>query len=199
MAIAMENTFQTILMSAALLSAAGVIAAFVLLLIFLVRKAFKAIASKIGPSKPDIIRGIESGDLDLETYHGDTILYLSTSSNKSEIVKLLLEKGADVNEASRNSSLPVHVATANGNLDLVREFIRAGSPSSLRLAVIHGNYEISKFLVESGADINELYFDPFDRLFTERTPLDYAHESKNEVLISYLIERGAKKAWDLRR
>ena len=74
----MENTFQTILMSAALLSAAGVIAAFVLLLIFLVRKAFKAIASKIGPSKPDIIRGIESGDLDLETYHGDTILYLST-------------------------------------------------------------------------------------------------------------------------
>jgi ankyrin repeat protein len=211
-AIAMEKIFYTILMTLGLFSAAVAILALILFLVFFGYLGFEAIARKIGIGKPDIIRAIESGDLDIvrsslqkdpkwikKKYYGDTILYLSTESNKSEIVKFLLEKGADINQTSRNSRLPIHAAISHGNLELVQAFVRAGSHSSLRLATIYGNYEISKFLVVSGADINELYFDPFDRLFTEKTPLDYAYESKNKLLIDYLLEHGAMKALDLNR
>ncbi|KAJ5067903.1 ankyrin repeat-containing protein [Anaeramoeba ignava] len=81
--------------------------------------------------------------------------------NQMEIVKLLVENGADVNIATHQSKYPLHFACQ-----------------------IENSFEIVKFLVEKGADIN------VKNIWNE-TPLHLACQQKSFKIITFLIEKGA--------
>ena len=83
-----------------------------------------------------------------------------------EAARLLVERGAEVNSASRNDFdvMPLHSAAATGDSEV--------------------RYELAKLLLEHGADPNARQQDEF-------TPLMAAEQHEDERLRALLIEHGA--------
>ena len=75
---------------------------------------------------------VKSGSVDIsgKDEHGHTPLYHASMWGMIEVVRALVEAGADLNQARENGTTPLHVASYDGHLDVV------------------------KYLVETGADIN---------------------------------------------
>jgi ankyrin repeat protein len=90
-----------------------------------------------------------------------------------EAARLLVERGAEVNSASRNDMkvMPLHSAVATGDPD--------------------ARYELAKLLLEQGADPNALQQDDY-------TPLMAAEHHGDERLRGLLIEHGAETVRDAR-
>ncbi len=93
-------------------------------------------------------------------------LGLASFLGHTESVRLLLERGAEVNSASRNDMkvMPLHSAAATGDPE--------------------ARYEIAKLLLEHGADPNARQQDDF-------TPLMAADQHGDERLRVLLLEYGA--------
>ena len=85
-----------------------------------------------------------------------------------EAARLLVERGAEINSASRNDQkvMPLHSAAAAGDPD--------------------ARYEIAKLLLERGAEPNARQQDDF-------TPLMAANQSGDERLAQLLEEHGATR------
>ena len=83
-----------------------------------------------------------------------------------EAARFLVERGAEVNSASRNDFevMPLHSAAATGDSEV--------------------RYELAKLLLEHGADPNERQQDEF-------TPLMAADQHEDERLRALLVEHGA--------
>ena len=84
-----------------------------------------------------------------------------------EAARLLVERGAEVNSASRNDMkvMPLHSAAATGDSE--------------------ARYELAKLLLEHGADLNALQQDKF-------TPLMEADQLGDDRLRELLIQHGAE-------
>jgi ankyrin repeat protein len=85
-----------------------------------------------------------------------------------EAARLLVERGAEVNSASRNDMrvMPLHSAAATSDPD--------------------ARYELAKLLLENGADPNALQQDDY-------TPLMAADQHGDERLRELLVEHGASE------
>lgn len=92
---------------------------------------------------------------------GVPILSLAVRSNHIDIVKYLIDIGADINAVSddRNNT-PVMDAASSGNLELVKLLVNEGADlecqskngqTALILAVGHGDVDVSNFLLSAGA------------------------------------------------
>ena len=90
-----------------------------------------------------------------------------------EAARLLVERGAEVNSASRNDMkvMPLHSAVATGDPD--------------------ARYELAKLLLEHGADPNARQQDDY-------TPLMAAEHHGDERLRALLLEHGAETLRDAR-
>lgn len=100
------------------------------------------------------------------------------------VVKLLIDKGANVNITDKFKSTPLHYAN---HLSIVKYLVENGADinaknnegnTPLHTAV---NFPIVEYLVEKGADVNIPNFKGY-------TPLHFA---KNVIIAEYLIEQGA--------
>lgn len=89
---------------------------------------------------------------------GATALYFAVYNNASpETVKLLLERGANVNKGMNNGWRPIHLAVDNNNVTLVKLLLDHGadihgaSPggTAQQLAAKHGNTAILKLLSQA--------------------------------------------------
>ena len=80
--------------------------------------------------KKAIERGADINDNNYDYYYGRNALIKAAHTGELEVVKTLIENGADVNAQSR------HGITA------------------LMYAASEGNFDIIKYLVEHGADVN---------------------------------------------
>jgi ankyrin repeat protein len=105
---------------------------------------------------------------DVTTYSHDgfTPLHLAAFFGHRDLVRLFLDRGADVNARSRNetfarSNTPLHAAAANSRVD------------------------VAELLLERGADVNARDGHGF-------TPLALAANSKSDLLMLMLLERGAR-------
>jgi uncharacterized protein len=93
-------------------------------------------------------------------------LGLASFFGQVDAARLLVERGAEINSASRNDFkvMPLHSAAATGDPDV--------------------RYELAKLLLEHGADPNARQQDDF-------TPLMAADQHEDERLRRLLVEHGA--------
>ena len=73
-------------------------------------------------------------DLDIQADDKNTPLSLSVFYEHLEVVNVLLELGANVNNADHESDTPLHYAVANGNLEMVAKLIEHGADVCARNA-----------------------------------------------------------------
>ena len=68
-------------------------------------------------------KGGKTFKIDQVDSFGDSPLHLAAQYNSLEVVKKLLEKGADLNKKNNNGYTPLHIAAKKGQLEVVEELI----------------------------------------------------------------------------
>lgn len=129
----------------------------------------------------------------------DTPLHWATSCGCTEIVKYLVEKGADVNATNLTGKTPLHLAAMRSNKEYIKLFIaakadvniKADDPTDdssgetcLHMAVARSKPEIVELLLEAKADV---------KLTTKAgvSALDLAKKRDRTDLIKLLQKYGA--------
>lgn len=124
------------------------------------------------------------------SFDGFTPLGLAVFFGHPETVKALLDAGADVNVASKESMKvsPLASASAAGQLEIARVLIEHGANVNARASgdftplhesAASGRIEFAKLLLENGADVNA-------RTTEGKTPLDYAREHNRTEMVELL-------------
>lgn len=114
---------------------------------------------------------------------GFSALSLACFFGHLEVVKELLERGADMNLAANNESkiYPIHAATASTNLDIIRLLLSNGTDvnaaqhggfRAIHSATMHGNLAMLKLFLHYNAEINV-------KTDTGITPLRFAMENEH--------------------
>ncbi|XP_028417225.1 uncharacterized protein LOC114541509 [Dendronephthya gigantea] len=147
--------------------------------------------------------------------NGSTVLHSAVAKGKLEIVKYLVENGADVNRPDIDGLTVLHTAVSKGTLGIVKYLVEKGAAVNainsknadgstvLHSAVAKGKPEIVKYLVENGADVNSTDIDgktvlhnavtgsKLDMNTYGRTVLHYAVTESTIDIVKYLVENGA--------
>ena len=104
-----------------------------------------------------------------ETRGGQSALMWAVAEKQSEVVRALVEQGADVRDRSAGGFTPLLFAAQQGDLDSARILLAAGADvnegtpndgSALLVAAASGRDDLAAFLVDRGADPNAV--DPKD-------------------------------------
>ena len=120
--------------------------------------------------------------------------YLLLRFERTEIVKLLLEKGADPMIPSNNLLTPLHSAARRGFLDICDLLLKdprveaavglgSGGVQPFHLACMSGNRELCELFLRNGADITS-------NSRSKYTPLHVASYQGDEDICHLLIETG---------
>jgi len=135
----------------------------------------------------------DRADLNRPTYAGDTPLMLAAMQGNAEMVRLLLDAGADVRTVDRlMHATPLHKAGYRGHTAAARALVGSGVDldaqgpyngyTALHDAVWHGHIETARVLVSAGARIDLRGHDG-------RTPTDMAREYHYPDIVE-LLEQG---------
>jgi ankyrin repeat protein len=151
-----------------------------------------AISNGFASSEIEYLIKEKGADVNLSLKYGITPLFAAINRLDSQLVKLLLENGADVNQASFRNMKPIHIAS------YVKENAWKFFDSE--------QVKIIKLLMDYGANPNELIqwtelYDPvsvqdsvdgIDYLkFIVHTPLSIAAREGNLGAVKYLVDHGA--------
>jgi len=124
---------------------------------------------------------------------GDTPIYEAAAHNHHELVRLLLDYGADINICTNTGETPLHSAIAAHHLSMVALLLDNGAninasldcgQTPLRLAVIKGYADIVELLLTRGAQANI-------RGKTGLTPLHWASLKGQPAIVSLLLTHRA--------
>ena len=132
-------------------------------------------------------------DINIESEFG-TPLIRAVTDEQNDIVKLLIDNGADINKMDEFEGTPLHIASKNGNKELVELFISKGAnidveldlfrSTPLHYAASYGQKEIVKLLINYGAEITK-------KDFEDDTPLHLAVKYGSKEIVEYLLSKGA--------
>ncbi len=128
-------------------------------------------------------------------YSSDGWTALHLNFGNGEIVKILLDSGADINAVSKNRfvAAPLQGAAASKRLEIARLLLARGAKvntrgegggSPLHEAAGNGQIEFAQLLLDHGADVNAKDDD-------SKTPLTIALEYKQTEMAKFLREHGA--------
>jgi ankyrin repeat protein len=143
-----------------------------------------------------------------ETTRGQTALMWAVAKNHPDVVRALIDGGADVKARSKNQFTALLFAAQQGNLESARLLLAAGADvnhtapdgiagdtnaraafkpntqaGALLVAIDSGHEDMARFLVEKGADVNQHG--------AGRTPLHSAVQQQMPDLARLLLARGA--------
>ena len=130
-----------------------------------------------------------------------TPLMIAVYKKDYDMVKYLLDKGANPNTANNENKTALMIAIANNNFDISKLLIQQGANintkdeygyTALMRAAMIGSYEMVKFLLENGANINTkdndgntvLYYNIYYDHYGEEERLENAKKIFN-LLIKY--------------
>lgn len=123
-------------------------------------------------------------------------LWMASSHGHSDIVKLLLEAGADVNVTNRNRMTALYMAVLGNHADVVEVLAahqadvnmadRAVGYTPLYLASKRGQVEIAKLLLQAGADVNAVAKDGS----AHPTPMGIAKYRRYTEVVELLTKHG---------
>jgi ankyrin repeat protein len=147
------------------------------------------------------IRALLDQGVPIDSRDGDdyTPLMRAAEHGQLEACRVLLEAGADAHAISSYTGIDaLYIACADGNLAIARELLSRGvslaarksGPSDLgytplMAAVLSGNLELVRHLVEAGADVNAV-------ARTGDTALKWAKEQRQQAIYAYLKQQGAR-------
>jgi ankyrin repeat protein len=121
----------------------------------------------------------------------DTPLIEAAYSGHVEIVKILIDHGADVNLKGEAWCGPLHAAALGGHVEVVKLLLHHGADVNifshnkpLHYAAMNGHIEVAQILIAHGADINAKGTD-------EYTPLGTAVSNLQVDMVEYLLSKGA--------
>ena len=121
-----------------------------------------------------------------------TPLFLASTRGHTEIVKMLLQSGAEVNCQEVWGFTPLHGASKSGHFEVAKLLIENGANVSsltkekwtpLHLATNNGHVEVAELLLQNGANANHQ-----DRNL--QSPLHSASMNGNSELVKLLIQNG---------
>ncbi len=121
---------------------------------------------------------------------GFTALGLAAFFNNMEVVRILLNKGANPNIAANNSFkvAPLHSACASGNVEIAKLLLDAGAyvnsrqledVTPLHSAAHNGNIDLTTLLLKNGADVTAV-------TTTGQTPLSMGMEKNHNDIVNLL-------------
>ena len=141
-----------------------------LLLVFLIAACTRNLSIIDAVSNNDlknVRKHISSGldiNLQYENLDSCTLLHIAVKRNNKEMVRLLLENGADVGLKNLHLNLPLHIAGARGHYEIICMLVDAGSKiddkgfggwAALHVAAYEGHLDIVNYLVShKGADLH---------------------------------------------
>ncbi len=141
---------------------------------------------------------------------GQTLFYLAVQSGSPDVVKLLIEKGANVHQCNRDQTSnhtgdtdpPIVAAVSNGNVEIFQMLLDAGvkwnpkveatKPYTAGLTMLHyasfgGRTDLMRQLIQAGADIESRGIDKWGGA----TPLQMAAEYGGVEAVQVLLDAGA--------
>jgi ankyrin repeat protein len=126
--------------------------------------------------------------------NGNTFLHVAVHKDNEELVKFLIDRGANVNIKNNYGETPLQISADKNNLEIITQLVSHDADVNIQDtsgltplddAIYHGQMETVKYLISNGAEINI-------KDTTGKTPLHYA-SIRNQVKISkYLIANGAE-------
>ncbi|MBP7190669.1 MAG: ankyrin repeat domain-containing protein [Rickettsiaceae bacterium] len=120
-------------------------------------------------------------------------IYTALQTGNKELVKILILRGADLNQKDANGMTILHHAMQSQDLDFVKFLIKNGAKvdaqdayglTPLHHAIKNGNKELVKILLDNGAKVDTQ--DSYGL-----TPLHHAIKNGNEELVKILLDNGA--------
>ena len=122
-----------------------------------------------------------------------TPLLLASIHGQTEIVRFLIEKGADIHAGDNENSTALHNAAAQGHSAVLLLLIDKGARinqcdgngmTALHFAASYGRPECAKLLLEKGANVNA-------REINGRTPLFFNARQGSTQIFQLLLDKGA--------
>jgi ankyrin repeat protein len=152
-------------------------------------KAVEAILIHIGKNRLNEIRKIIYTPA---KYYQYTPFQTAIKNGYLDVIKVFLEKGADVKAADNDGRTSLHWAARNGKLDVVKYLVEKDADvkaaandgrTPLHWAAKYGNLDVVKYLVkEKGADVKAV-----DN--GGNTPLHWATRYGHWDVVKYLVEK----------
>ncbi len=135
-----------------------------------------------------------------DTASGRTALHVAAREGRTEMVELLMLKGADKDSFDKKKSTPLDTAVCLGHVTTALALLAGGadvntpcggsSQSVLHIAAEKGHVEVLRAAIERGADVNAIQLG-------ERTALHVAAGYNKPEAIDALVDAGADvEAWD---
>lgn len=131
-------------------------------------------------------------DPNTRIYKGRTLLHYAIIANNTDIVLSLHKHGVNINLCDDNYNTPLHFAINQNSYKMVETLIQIEGidlnslgefdQTPLHKAVIMGNLKIVKLLIQKGAD-------PYMVDEKNESPLDYAKDEDNQIIVNYLNEK----------
>jgi len=149
----------------------------------------------------DLVSYIENKDV--ANKDGYFPIHRAAEKGQTDLVKILLRNGADVNTEIVDSSwTPIHLAAQAGQLDTVMllnsegavlNYHNKGVMAPLHLAVENGHLDTVKFLVSQGADIEDYagYTTPLVTAARHAGEGPLSLQTANMEIVEYLLDQGA--------
>ncbi|MBS0606227.1 MAG: ankyrin repeat domain-containing protein [Verrucomicrobia bacterium] len=126
-------------------------------------------------------------------YFLTTPLHLACGSGDSELVRLLIEAKANINDQDKDGDTPLHGACQSGHLQVAELLIKVGADISIKGeygytplhdASYRGYSEIVRLLINAKADVNDLTTNGY-------SPLYLACSSGHSDIVKQLLAAGA--------
>ncbi|KAK7453272.1 hypothetical protein VKT23_011948 [Stygiomarasmius scandens] len=126
------------------------------------------------------------------TYEGRALLHIAAENNDLDLIKILLNKGINIDEMDSYDKTALYYAVRGGGLETVRLLLKNGAKASFRYGMdtaVHaaargGHLDIIKLLAQSGADCNS------KQVVWNSTPLHNAAENGHVHVIKFFLEMG---------
>jgi hypothetical protein len=123
-------------------------------------------------------------------WSGTLALNLAAQYGHTEIVRILLDEGDDVNTKDEHGDTALIYAANNGHLEVVELLLQAGAnmnaaqDAALKGAAIRGHTETVRLLLEEGADVNVQFENGW-------TALMWAAQNGHVKTVKLLLQKGA--------